>query len=189
MPARRPRTLLQRFQDQIARIQRANTVRVAPQSKRKAQRCISDTLRAVQCRKRTAHTPKCWIHLAKQENLRIKPSQVVGGGKGLYTWKNPILRGRNISKYTGQRRTVQELDRRYGSRVAQYAVCNSRGQCIDANHTTDGAARFANDSRGTIFQNNSTIKGGDRRIFRLKSTRRIPAHSEIFTPYGAQYWE
>jgi hypothetical protein len=186
MPARQ-RTLLQRFQDQLARIQRAQP-RAAPQSKRKAQRCISNTLRDVQCRKRTAHTPKCWIHLARQDNLRVKPSKIIGAGKGLYTYKKPILRGKNISKYTGRRHTREEIDRRYGESVAQYTVCNSRGQCLDANHTTDGAARFANDSHGSIFQNNSKLKGGDRRLFRLKATRRIPPNSEIFTSYGPQYW-
>jgi hypothetical protein len=186
MPARQ-RTLLQRFQDQLARIQRAQP-RVATQSKRKAQRCVSNTLRDVQCRKRTAHTPKCWIHLARQDNLRVKPSQIIGAGKGLYTYKKPILQGRNISKYTGRRRTREEINRRYGASTAQYTVCNSRGQCLDANHTTDGAARFANDSHGSIFQNNSRLKGGDRRVFRLKATRRIAPNSEIFTSYGPQYW-
>jgi hypothetical protein len=86
MPSR-PRTLLQRFQDQIARIQ----PRVATQSKRKSQRCISNTLRDVQCRKRTAHTPKCWIHLAKQENLRVNPHKLLAGERVCTRGKNPFF--------------------------------------------------------------------------------------------------
>ena len=35
--------------------------------------------------------PKCWIHLAKQDNLRIKPSGIINGDKGLYSWKNQYL--------------------------------------------------------------------------------------------------
>jgi hypothetical protein len=43
------------------------------------------------------------------ENLRIKPSQVIGGGKGLYTWKKEIPHGRVISKFTGRKRTKAQI--------------------------------------------------------------------------------
>jgi hypothetical protein len=62
------------------------------QSIRKSQRCVSNTLLERHCRKHTAHTHKCWIHLAKQNNLQIKPSNVIGGGEGLFAWKNTIVR-------------------------------------------------------------------------------------------------
>ncbi|CAB3982342.1 SET domain-containing [Paramuricea clavata] len=156
------------------------------QSKRKSQRCVSNTVHDVQCRKRTAHTKKCWVHLAKQDNLRIKPSQIPNAGKGLYAWKKPIPRGRIISQYTGRKRTRQQIDRKYGDATAQYTICNRRGRCIDANHTTDGAARFVNDARNSRFQNNSRIKG--RSAFRLKATSTIQPHQEIFTNYGRDYW-
>ena len=58
---------------------------------------------------------------------------------------------------------------------------------MDANHTTDAAARFANDARKTVFKNNSRIRGGDT-MFNLKATKRIPPHREIFTSYGREYW-
>ena len=105
--------------------------------------------------KRTAHTPKCWIHLAKQDNLHIKPSNIINGGKGLFSWKKTILCASIISKYMGRQRTKKQIDQRYGDDVAKYALCNSRGRCVDANHTTDAAARFANDARNTPFQNNN----------------------------------
>ena len=73
------------------------------QSIRKSQQCVANTLKDKQCRKRTAHTEKCWVHLAKQNNLRIKPSHLIGAGKGLYTWKRTIPRGSTIGKYTGRR--------------------------------------------------------------------------------------
>lgn len=91
-------------------------------------------------RKRTAYTKKCWIHLAKQDNLHIKPSNVAGAGKGLFTWKRAIQRGDVISKYTGRKHTKNQLDKKYGDGRANYAVCNSWGNCIDASHTTDAAA-------------------------------------------------
>jgi hypothetical protein len=156
------------------------------QSIRKSKQCISNTLLQKRCQKRTAHTPKCWIHLAKQDNLRIKPSNIINGGKGLYTWKNSIPRGRVISKYTGRRRTRQQIDRKYGNEVAKYALCNKKGMCIDANHTTDAAARFANDARNTPFHNNSVMRGN--KMFRLKASQQIRPHSEIFFNYGNDYW-
>lgn len=72
------------------------------QSIRKSKQCISNTLHSARCRKRTAHTEKCWIHLAKYNNLRIKPSNVIGGGKGLFSWKRTIPLGSIISKDTGR---------------------------------------------------------------------------------------
>lgn len=156
------------------------------QSIRKSKQCISNTLHSARCRKRTAHTEKCWIHLAKYNNLRIKPSNVIGGGKGLFSWKRTIPRGSIISKYTGRKRAKVEIDKKYGDAVAKYALCNQRGICVDANHTTDAAARFANHSRGTPFQNNAKIKGEN--VFRLKAIKKIPPHREIFTSYGHEYW-
>ncbi|CAB3977955.1 Hypothetical predicted protein [Paramuricea clavata] len=141
------------------------------QSIRKAQRCVADTLKKQQCKKRTAHTEKCWIHLAKQNNLRIKPSNIIGGGKGLYSWKKQIPRGNNIGKFTGRITTKKELDQLYGDVTAKYAVCNRRGQCINSNYTTDGAPQFANDARKTPFRNNAQIRG--RQIFRLKASDAI----------------
>ena len=158
------------------------------QSIRKSQQCVATTLQEKQCRKRTAHTEKCWIHLAKQNNLRIKPSHIIDGGKGLYTWKKKIPRGTTIGKYTGRQLTKKQLDQRYGGQTAKYGLCNRRGNCIDANYTTDGAPRFSNDARKTPFQNNAKLRGS-RTIFRLKASKTIPPNQEIFTSYGKKYWQ
>ena len=123
---------------------------MSKQSIRKSKQCVADTLKQQRCRKRTAHTPKCWIHLAKQNNLRIKPSNIPNAGKGLFSWKKPIMCDAIISKYTGRHCTRKQIDKKYGNSRADYAICNKQGKCIDANHTTDVAARFANDSRHTI---------------------------------------
>ena len=161
--------------------------KTAKQSVRKSQQCVSNTLKEQRCRKRTAHTPKCWIHLSRQNNLRIKPSNIPHAGKGLFAWKKSIPRNTLISKYTGRKISKKELDRKYGKGRADYAVCNQRGCCVDATYTTDAAARFVNDSRGTSFQNNSKIKGNQ--IFGLKATKTIPPNNEIFTSYGREYWQ
>jgi hypothetical protein len=182
---RRQQRFIERFIER-ERVLEGPRARQNTQSIRKSKQCVSDTLKGVRCRRRTAHTEKCWNHLAKYDNLRIKPSQIIGGGKGLYAWKKDFTRGKIIANFTGRKRTQRQLDRKYGSGVAKYAVCNSKGLCIDANHTTDGAARFVNDPRKTPFQTNAKIRGDT--AFRLKATKRIPANREIFTSYGREYW-
>jgi hypothetical protein len=123
--------------------------------------------------------------LAKQDNLRVKLSTVPNTGEGLFAWKRPFKKNAEISKYTGQRLTKNEIDKKYGDETAKYAICNGN-RCIDANYTTDAAARFANDAYGTRFKTNSYLKG--RNHFRLKAKKKIKPHQEIFTSYGKDYW-
>ena len=114
--------------------------------------CKSKTKKKKRCRKRTAHTPKCWIHLANEDNLRIKPSNIKNAGKGLFSWKKPIKRNQFIDEYTGEKTTVKKLNKRYGKNyVAQYSICDGPKKCLDAYKTTYAAPRFANDARGTII--------------------------------------
>ncbi|CAB4001890.1 Hypothetical predicted protein [Paramuricea clavata] len=163
MSANQRQRFIHNFLDRV--IDQPRQIRDRLRSIRKSKQCISNTLRDTRCRKCTAHTEKCWIHLAKYNTLRIKPSNVIGGGR---------------------KRTKAEIDRRYGNKLAKYALCNRQGICVDSNHTTDAAARFANDSHGTPFSNNSKIRGNT--VFRLKATKTIPANREIFTSYGREYW-
>ena len=157
------------------------------QSIRKVQHCVSNTAKEQRCKKRTAHTNKCWIHLAGQDGLRIiKPSAIPNAGKGLFAWKKGFKKGSEISKYTGRRLRKNEIDKKYGNKTAEYAICNG-DRCIDANYTTDGAARFANDARRTRFKNNAHLRG--KTNFQLKAKKDIGAHQEIFTSYGREYWK
>lgn len=90
------------------------------------------------CKKITRKSPKCWIHLAKEDNLCIKPSNIHNAGLGLFAYKKPIQQGKNIGKYTGRNTTKGQLDILYpGNEQATYALCegNSRNyRCINANH-------------------------------------------------------
>ena len=69
------------------------------------------------CRKRTAHTPKCWIHLANEDNLRVKPSNIKNAGKGLFSWKKPFKRNQFINEYTGKKTTLKNLNNKYGENI------------------------------------------------------------------------
>lgn len=131
------------------------------QNIRKSQQCISDTLRLRQCRKRTVHTHKCWIHLAKENNLRIKPSNIANAGKGLFAWKKSIPHGKRITAFTGRYTTKRALNRKYGNNLAEYALCEGNN-CVDANYSTDSAARFTNDYRFSGYRQNSKYKKGKK---------------------------
>ena len=111
--------------------------------------CKSNTIKK-RCRKRTAHTPKCWIHLSNEDKLCIKPSNIKNAGKGLFSWKKPIKCKQFIVEYTGEKTMLKKLDNRYGVKtVAQYTTCDGPKRCWDAYKTTHGAPRFANDAGGT----------------------------------------
>lgn len=174
------------------RTQNAITHRRLPthtQSVRQSLQCKSDTIKKKRCKKRTAHTSQCWIHLAKEKNLRVKPSTVNNAGKGLFTYKQAIQRGEKIDAFTGEKTNQAKLDRKYGVySTAEYALCRGPNNCIDSYLTTHGAPRFANDARGSKYKNNSRISFSKNKNFNLKSTKRIKPHQEILTNYGDSYW-
>jgi hypothetical protein len=183
------RNVLRRYENNINNTQgqrRRQRKRTQSQSIRKVQQCTSNTIKSQRCKKRTAHTKKCWIHLAAQDNLRIKPSNIPNAGKGLFAWKKDFKKGSKISKYTGRRLNRYQIDLKYGDAIAEYAMCNGN-KCIDANHTTDAAARFANDARKTGFRNNAILTGKNK--FGLKAKSHIRPHQEVLTSYGDAYWE
>ena len=157
------------------------------QSIRKVQQCDGITLKNVRCRKKTSMTNLCWIHLGKKFNLRIKTSNISNGGKGLFAYKKTIPKNKKIANYTGRHLTSSQVIRKYGDGLAEYAICD-KGKCVDANETTDGAPRYANDARGSRFKNNSFLLGKKYNYF-LKSSKNIKPHQEIFTNYGKEYWK
>ena len=161
---------------------------VGTHSVRDVLQCKSNTKKKKRCRKRTAHTSKCWIHLANEDNLRIKPSNIKNAGKGLFSWKKPFKRNQFINEYTGEKTTLKKLNNKYGKNiVAQYSICDGPKKCWDAYKTTDGPPRFANDARGTKNKNNSCFRVKNKKIT-LESTKSIKPNQEIYADYGGDYW-
>ena len=156
---------------------------------RNSQQCKSNTLKGLQCKKRTAKTKKCWIHLGKENNLRIKKSSIPNAGLGLYSYKGKFEKNDKIGKYTGKQITKRQLDKKYPGKntIASYAICRGNkptSLCVDAYKTTHGAPRFANDGKHSGQATNSKIT----KNFNLISTKKIPANTEILTSYGKDYW-
>lgn len=124
------------------------------------------------------------------EDLEVKKSTIPNSGKGLFT-KRDIKKGERFVEYLGEIITWKECDIRAGKDEGGYVFYISRNKCIDAFHTPEELARYANDANGLVkiqgIRNNCVYE-----IYKgsgwIKATRNIKAGTEIFVSYGAQYW-
>ena len=116
------------------------------------------------------------------------PSQIAGAGLGLYTAK-PYKKNQKIVDYTGENMSRAAINARYPGNVrGEYVLCDGdrpNSRCIDGRKTNSGAARFANDARGSNMRNNATFL---KRGFGIKAMRNLPAGREILVSYGRGYW-
>ncbi|MGB3948293.1 MAG: SET domain-containing protein [Bacteroidia bacterium] len=124
------------------------------------------------------------------EDLEVRKSTIPNAGKGLYT-KRDIKKGERIVEYLGEIITWKECDIRAEKDEGGYVFYISRNKCIDAFHTPDALARYANDAKGLTkikgINNNCVYEIYKNRGW-ITATKNIKAGSEIFVSYGAQYW-
>lgn len=123
--------------------------------------------------------------------LIVKKSKIPGSGKGLFTTK-AIKKGVKIIKYRGEEIGWSEYNKRVKRDEDGYLFYFNKKRCIDAFHTLQYKARYANDANGFTrikgLKNNSEyeIFGDDCFIV---STRDIKAGEEIYTDYTKDYWD
>jgi hypothetical protein len=155
------------------------------QSVYKSNQCIAMADSTKQrCKLRTARGRKCRHHALRDDNLRVKSSNVAAAGLGLFTGAKPMKKGASIP-YTGEDLSRAAVDRRYGDETAQYTLCRSNTHCRDARRTDEpGYARWINDSRFTTHRNNVRLTSA----YTAKATRNIPPNTELFASYGREYW-
>jgi len=124
-----------------------------------------------------------------EKQLVIKRSSLPGAGKGLFT-KNFIPKGTPIVEYKGKITTWKEEEHNNGENGYIYYV--KRSHVIDASNNTEELARYANDARGITrvkgVTNNAEYVEDGVRVF-IQAKKDIPAGSEIFVPYGKEYWD
>lgn len=158
-------------------------------------RCEGHKKDGTRCRRRTSKTNLCYQHLASEEHLKIKKSNIPNAGFGLFATQR-IPAHTKAADYTG--RIVENI----GDYDAPYAlqVRQDPPMFIDANRTTDAAGRYSNDITGRA--NNRMPRGRGRNNAKLsawwgrggvphasvKTTRPVPAGHEIYVRYGNQYW-
>jgi hypothetical protein len=127
----------------------------------------------------------CWQHLKQKEALRITKSTIPGAGLGLFTVK-PLVRGENITKYTG--RVVINNDPDYGNAYA-LQIKKRPPTYIDARRTNEpGLGRWANANRGRGGNNAQLVYDARNRTANVRAIKAIPPKTEITVPYGAGYW-
>ncbi|KAA0210361.1 MAG: hypothetical protein OZ913_02485 [Ignavibacteriaceae bacterium] len=124
--------------------------------------------------------------------LFIKKSNIPRAGLGLYTSKK-ILKGEIIAEYQGKIYSWDKcLERAYDEDKEGYVFYIDKEHCIDAYDYPESLARYANDAEGYYrvkgIKNNSEYITKNGSVF-IVATCDINSYSEIFTPYGEQYWE
>jgi hypothetical protein len=124
-----------------------------------------------------------------EKHLYVKKSTLPNSGKGLFT-KIDIKKGTRIVEYKGKRTIwskVKDDDGKNG-----YIFYITRNCVIDAWPTPQHLGRYANDARGYTrvhgINNNSEYVVDQKRCF-IEAVRNIPAKTEIFVGYGAEYWK
>src|SRR5688572_9208138 len=121
--------------------------------------------------------------------LYSKKSTLPYAGKGLFT-KVFIPKGAKITEYKGVILSWKEVEKMADYRNG-YVFYFNKNYVIDAWKTKKGVAHYANDARGLTrvdgLRNNSEYDTEKRRCY-IMATQDIPAGSEIFVGYGADYW-
>ena len=79
--------------------------------------------------------------------LIVKKSQIPGSGKGLYTTK-PIKKESKIIQYRGEEIGWKEYKERVDRDEDGYLFFFNKNKCVDAFHTPQYKARYANDANG-----------------------------------------
>ena len=123
--------------------------------------------------------------------LIVKKSQIPGSGKGLYTTK-AFKKADKIIQYRGEEIGWKEYEKRVKRDEDGYLFFFNRNKCIDAYHTPQFKARYANDANGFTrvkgLRNNSQYEIFGEKCF-VVAIRDIKAGEEIFTDYTKDYWD
>ena len=123
--------------------------------------------------------------------LLVKKSRLPGSGKGLFTTK-AISKDAKIIEYRGEIIGYNEYRKRARKEQDQYLFFLRQNLSIDAMHTPQYKARYANDAAGIIkvkgLRNNSDyIIFGDKCF--IVASRDIKVGEEIFVNYTKFYWD
>lgn len=126
-----------------------------------------------------------------KENLEVKTSTIPNTGKGLFTNRD-FKKGDFIVEYLGEIINEAECDKRAEKDQYGYIFYISKQNCIDAFHTPEHLARYANDAKGLTkikgITNNASYEIHKKRGW-IKAEKNIKAGAEIFVSYGAEYWK
>lgn len=161
------------------------------------QRCAALTAGGAQCRNRACiGVPKCWVHLLRDDALRIKTSSLPGAGRGLFAVKrnapaDAVLfrAGDKVADYGGEAVDRATLDARYGQRAtAPYGLHVRAGAYEDAacRRGVGAVANHAGTVAGVRRYPNAALKVRAGRGV-VVATRPIRNNAEVLVSYGRSY--
>lgn len=125
--------------------------------------------------------------------LNVKPSNIKGGGNGIFSYETIIKKDQRIGFYVGQ---LKKADHNC---VGDYSFTLTKIWYIDARKYPRSYMAMINDSHNSTFidncmfetitidENGKKLCGKNRRIC-LKATRDIYMGEELFASYGEEYW-
>lgn len=154
-------------------------------------RCKDKLKNGAQCKKRTVMgSSHCYLHLLYKHSLRIKQSELLNSGLGLFAMDpmnsdgNAIIfkKGATIIEYDGEIIDLEELESRYDDKTAPYTVKISKDVYEDGAKFR-GVGTLANTYAG---HNNATLSVYRGRA-KLKATKNIRNGDEIYLSYGRAY--
>lgn len=120
--------------------------------------------------------------------LEVKPSTIPGAGMGLFTLEF-IPKDSRIVEYKGRITTWKEVK---DDSTNAYIYTVNNNHVIDARRTKRALARYANDAKGLTrvkgITNNCVYVNEGLHAY-IESVKDIPAGTEIFVDYGADYWK
>ncbi len=123
--------------------------------------------------------------------LNVKKSQIQNAGKGLFT-TSKILKGSKVIEYKGEIIDWKEYEKRVANDEDGYLFFINKKNCIDAYHTPQHKARYANDAEGLSvvkgLKNNCKYEVFNNKCF-IVAEKNINAGEEIFVTYTKEYWD
>jgi len=121
--------------------------------------------------------------------LRVKPSTIVNGGRGLFADRpgpasdQPVFKkGQNIVKYYGEKISRAEMDQRYNGFTGPYLIGLTNTQFEDGAKRR-GVGSLANRNPGHNNSNISVYRGAAT----IRATKNIYNGQEIFCAYGSSF--
>lgn len=147
--------------------------------------CAAETKNGVRCKRRTRkQLPYCFAHARSILHLDIRPSTIPNTGFGLFALQE-FKSGDLIVEYKGEVLTRRQLENRYGTTLAPYALKINNNTFIDS-ACARGTGSFINtyprhnNARISVYSG----RAGHPPSASIRATRRIPVGAEIFVDYG-----
>lgn len=140
-----------------------------------------------------------WRRLISRDwgkNVYVAKSGLRDAGDGLFA-RRPFAASEIVAEYVGCELTKKELDEKYGTVTAEYAIQIGDDEYLDTDPSTCTAAKAnnfhwlnsldckdgCNNAEFVLYQ-----QGKEKKLF-VRTTREVAEDAEIFVNYGCDFWQ